>query len=130
MSSASSAAAAAAAAAAARARVDSGAAAHLRGLAAANAVGAPPFGEREKPDYTPQWGALIVFCSMCIWVVLLFPLFGAKLLTQETGNPLVDLFRVDSYYPLLLSMTLPVAMVGVYLNWLAMKFYTNTRTGG
>jgi hypothetical protein len=90
----------------------------------------PPYGERDRPDNTPLWGMLIVACCMCIWVAVLFPLFGAKLLTEATGNPLVDLFRRDWYYPLLISMTVPVGMVGVYLSWFSMKFYTNTRTGG
>lgn len=51
-----------------------------------------------------------------------FLLVGTKFL-PVTGNPLLDFLRGDYYYPLLVPMTVTVTLVGVYLNWLAMKFF-------
>ncbi len=49
---------------------------------------------------------------------------GAKLLASApSGNPLVDFLSTDWYYALLLPMSVPVTLVAVYLNWLAMKFF-------
>lgn len=46
----------------------------------------------------------------------------AKLL-PETGHWLVDALREDWYYSLLVPLTIPVAFVAIYLNWLSMKFF-------
>lgn len=49
-------------------------------------------------------------------------MFGSKLLSQ-TGNPLLDFLAKDWYYSMLMVLTIPVTLVAVYLNWLAMKFF-------
>jgi hypothetical protein len=52
-----------------------------------------------------------------------FLIVGSKLLPGPTGNPLVDFLRGDAYYSLLAPLTVPVSLVAVYLNWLALKFF-------
>jgi phosphatidylinositol glycan anchor class Y biosynthesis protein len=47
---------------------------------------------------------------------------GSKFL-PPTGHPLIDFLANDWYYALLIPMTVPVTLVAVYLNWLAMKFF-------
>lgn len=51
-----------------------------------------------------------------------FNVLGSKFLPR-TGNPLVDFISKDWYYSLLLPMSVPVTLVGLYLNWLALKFF-------
>jgi len=51
-----------------------------------------------------------------------FNVLGSKFVAQ-TGNQLVDFLAGDWHYSLLLPLTIPVTLVAVYLNWLAMKFY-------
>jgi len=47
---------------------------------------------------------------------------GSKFL-PHTGNVVLDALAGDWYYSLLLPLTVPVTLVAVFVNWLAMKFF-------
>lgn len=76
-------------------------------------------------DSTPLWGYFLIAISSIWFFLILFALFGAKLL-PVTGNRLLDFLRTDYYYSLLLPLTIPVGLVGIYLNWLGMKLFRHS----
>ena len=51
-----------------------------------------------------------------------FLLVGSKVL-PPTGNVVLDFLRTDWYYSLLIPLSVPVTLVAVYANWLALKFF-------
>jgi hypothetical protein len=76
-------------------------------------------------DNTPLWGYLIVAISCGWFFLMMFNLVGTKLL-PETGNRLLDFLRADDYYSILVPLTIPVALVAIYLNWLGMKLFRHS----
>ena len=55
-------------------------------------------------------GSFVVFIVMSFWMAL-------SNFVPHTGNWLIDWFREDQYYCLLLPLTLPVTLVVSYLKW-------------
>jgi len=81
--------------------------------------------QRAPDDSTPLWGYVLVACSFLWFFGMMFCLVGSKLL-PVTGNRLVDFLRTDWYYSLLVPLTVPVALVAIYLNWLGMKLFRHS----
>ena len=73
------------------------------------------------------WGVVLLLVSFAWFFVAMFAIVGTKLLPDgPTGVPVLDFLRGDWYYSLLVPLTIPVALVAIYLNWLGMKLFRHS----
>jgi phosphatidylinositol N-acetylglucosaminyltransferase subunit Y len=73
------------------------------------------------------WGVALVAISFGWFFITIFAIVGTKLLPSgPTGVPVLDYLRNDWYYSLLVPLTIPVALVAIYLNWLGMKLFRHS----
>jgi hypothetical protein len=76
-------------------------------------------------DNTHLWGWGLLFAAFCFFTFFFYTTVFAKFV-PETGFAVLDFFRNDWYYCLLLPMLIPVTVFSAYLNWLGMKFFRHT----
>jgi hypothetical protein len=74
--------------------------------------------------------ALLTFSALW-FVAMTFALFGVHFLSREGGEAggsggLLATLQHDSYYALLVPLTVPVALVAVHLSWYALKLYRHS----
>eukprot|EP00475_Leptophrys_vorax_P040226 TRINITY_DN7428_c0_g1_i1.p1 TRINITY_DN7428_c0_g1~~TRINITY_DN7428_c0_g1_i1.p1 ORF type:complete len:172 (+),score=22.64 TRINITY_DN7428_c0_g1_i1:60-518(+) len=63
-----------------------------------------------------------------IWLPLMYAAFVSKIVTFRlpTGHPVLDFIADDEYYSFLVPLTIPVALVVVYLNWFGLKLFRHS----
>jgi hypothetical protein len=69
--------------------------------------------------------ALILFG---FWIPMMYAAFISKIITLQlpTGHPVIDAIAEDEYYSFLVPLTIPVALVVVYLNWFGLKLFRHS----
>jgi hypothetical protein len=70
-------------------------------------------------------GYLLVTLGLVIFVTAFFGLIIVKNI-GSTGHILLDFLSTDNYYCFLIPMMVPVTVITVYSNWVAMKFFRHT----
>ena len=89
-----------------------------RGAVKKSVLGVP--WQDEEETRLAGYALLIVtafFTSMCIYGIVI-----SKLL-PNTGDALLDAVADDYHYCVLVPLTVPVALIAVYWNWVSMKFF-------
>jgi len=71
---------------------------------------------------TVRNGYLLLFGTGGFFVFMMYLVVVSKYM-PETGHPVLDFFRSDMYYSLLVPCTLISTVFAVYLNWLGLKFF-------
>jgi len=67
-------------------------------------------------------GVVLLFVAFTGCFAALFALVGSKLL-PPFSNPVLQAIQQDSYYALLVPMSLPTLFIAVYASWLGLKLF-------
>ena len=80
--------------------------------------------QQVQKDYAHirRCGRRLIYCSAVFFVLTMYAIVGAKFFPYM-GNPFLDFLKDDTYYSLLIPLLIPTIILGIYLNWLSMKFY-------
>ena len=71
---------------------------------------------------TVLWGCLLLGCTFLFFVGSLYAIVVAKHM-PTTGNVFIDAIKDDHYYCYLVPFTIPVLIIAVISNWVALKFF-------
>jgi len=73
-------------------------------------------------------GWLLLAVSTFSLLLFLYAAFIIRLLPapSKEGSPLLAAIREDQYYHLLVPVTVPVAVVAVYLNWFSINLFSHS----
>jgi len=79
-------------------------------------------GDPWDEEGTRLCGFALVITTAAVSFLLLYTIVLSKLL-PHTGDALLDAIADDTYYCVLLPLTIPVTLIAVYWNWVSMKFF-------
>eukprot|EP01018_Ginkgo_biloba_P037933 Gb_36445 [translate_table: standard] len=76
------------------------------------------------PAHSPSlyWGLVLIITGAVAFILFIYSAILSKLL-PPSGIWLLSAIENDRYYCLLVPLTLPVLLVGVYFHWLSMKLF-------
>jgi len=78
---------------------------------------------QNQEDYmTAFLGVLLLIGTFIFFNLSMYTLVVSKFL-PETGNELLDFFKYDYYYCMLVPVTFLATWLFVYLNWMSLKFF-------
>lgn len=78
-----------------------------------------------EPDWTYLWGYLFLGTTFFIFATSMYATVFSKFMPM-TGNKILDYISRDTYYCVLVPLTLPVAVWWAFWNWMGLKtFRTN-----
>jgi hypothetical protein len=69
--------------------------------------------------------SLLIFAgAFALLISSAYAAFFSKLL-PPSSNPILAWIREDSYYCLLVPLTIPMTFVAIYFHWLNLRLFTN-----
>jgi len=68
-------------------------------------------------------GWVLLVCSVGFLLIYLYIAFFLKLLPEPSDSPTLSLLRSDTFYCLLIPVTIQVAVLAVYFNWFSINLY-------
>ncbi|ORX99051.1 hypothetical protein K493DRAFT_313366 [Basidiobolus meristosporus CBS 931.73] len=75
-----------------------------------------------EPDSTQFWGYASLLVTYLLFISSMYAIVVSKYIPY-TGNKYLDWIKEDTYYCLLLPITLFVSVYAVFWNWMGMKFF-------